>query len=86
MAKKQLHEISEENLLSELASLKNNLNKMKLEKAVRGIADTSQFSKMRENIAQILTELRKRDLAEYTPEELEDRSRIRARRARLKKA
>jgi ribosomal protein L29 len=86
MAKKQLHEISEENLLSELASLKNDLNKMKLEKAVRGIADTSRFSKMREHIAQILTEVRKRDLSEYTPEELEDRSRIRARRARMKKA
>jgi ribosomal protein L29 len=86
MAKKQLHEISEENLLSELASLKNDLNKMKLEKAVRGVADNSQFKKMRFNIAQILTELRKRDLAEYSPVELEDRSRIRARRARLKKA
>jgi ribosomal protein L29 len=86
MAKKELHEITEENLLSELASLKNDLNKMKLEKAVRGVADNSQFKKMREHIAQIFTELRKRDLSEYTPEELEDRSRIRARRARLKKA
>ena len=86
MVKKQLNEISEENLLSELATLKNDINKLKLEKAVRGLKDTSQFKKMRENVAQLLTELRKRDLTEYTPEELEDRSRIRARRARLKKA
>ncbi len=83
---KNLHEISEDDLHSELAVLEGDLRKMSLEQSVRGIADNSQFKKMRKNIARVNTELRKRDLSEYTPEELEDRSRIRARRARLKKS
>lgn len=83
---KNLQEIPEDDLHSELAVLEGDLRKMSLEQSVRGIADNSQFKKMRKNIARVNTELRKRDLSEYTPEELEDRSRIRARRARLKKS
>ena len=83
---KNLKEISEDDLHSELSVLEGDLRKMSLEQSVRGIADNSQFKKMRKDIARVNTELRKRDLSEYTPEELEDRSRIRARRARLKKS
>ena len=83
---KNLQEIPEDDLHSELAVLEGDLRKMSLEQSVRGIADNSQFKKIRKNIARVNTELRKRDLSEYTPEELEDRSRIRARRARLKKS
>jgi large subunit ribosomal protein L29 len=83
---KNLHEISEDALENELSVLGGDLQKMKLEQSVRGISDNSQFKKMRKEIARINTELRKRDLAEYSAEDLEMRSRIRARRARLKKA
>ena len=83
---KNLHEISEDALENELSVLGGDLQKMKLEQSVRGISDNSQFKKMRKEIARIHTELRKRDLAEYSAEDLEMRSRIRARRARLKKA
>jgi large subunit ribosomal protein L29 len=83
---KNLHEISEDALENELSVLEGDLQKMKLEQSVRGISDNSQFKKMRKEIARINTELRKRDLAEYSAEDLEMRSRIRARRARLKKA
>ena len=83
---KNLKEISEDDLHSELSVLEGDLRKMGLEQSVRGIADNSQFKKMRKDIARVNTELRQRDLSEYTPEELEDRSRIRARRARLKKS
>ena len=82
--KKNLQEISEEALFSELTVLEHDLQKMKLEQSVRGIADNSQFKKMRKDIARFHTELRKRDLSEYSAEDLEMRSRIRARRARLK--
>ena len=84
--KKNLQEISGDTLTSDLAALKNDLQKMKVEQSVRGIADTSQFRKMRLEISRIKTELRRRVLAEYSAEDLELRSRIRARRARLKKA
>jgi large subunit ribosomal protein L29 len=83
---KNLQEISEEALLSELTVLESDLRKMGVEQSVRGIADNSQFKKMRKEIARVYTELRKRDLAEYSAEDLEMRSRIRERRARLKKA
>lgn len=82
--KQNLQEISEETLLSELTVLENDLQKMKLEQSVRGITDNSQFKKMRKDIARYNTELRRRDLSEYSAEDLEMRSRIRARRARLK--
>lgn len=77
--------MTEEALETELASLETDSQKMKFEQAIRGIADNSQFKKMRQNTARILTELRKRELKEYSAEDLEGRSRIRARRARLKK-
>ena len=83
---KNLQEISEEALLSELTVLETDLRKMGVEQSVRGIADNSQFKKMRKEIARVYTELRKRDLSEYSAEDLEMRSRIRERRARLKKA
>lgn len=82
--KKNLQEISEEALSSELTVLEHDLQKMKLEQSVRGITDNSRFKKMRKDIARFHTELRKRDLSEYSAEDLEMRSRIRARRARLK--
>jgi large subunit ribosomal protein L29 len=83
---KNLQEISEEALLSELTVLETDLRKMGVEQSVRGITDNSQFKKMRKEIARVYTELRKRNLAEYSAEDLEMRSRIRERRARLKKA
>ena len=84
--KKNLHEIEEDALHSELSALETDLRKMNLEHNVKGSTDNSVFKKARRNIARIYTELRKRDLGEYSAEDLEMRSRIRARRARLKKA
>lgn len=77
--------MTEEALENELTTIENDSQKMKFEQAIRGIADNSQFKKMRQDKARILTELRKRELSEYSAEDLEGRSRIRARRARLKK-
>lgn len=84
-SKNKFVELDEETLYSEVVSMKNELNKIGIEKSVRGLADTSVFKKTRKEIAQALTELRRKELVEYTAEELEERSRIRARRARLKK-
>lgn len=80
------HDMPEEELETQVSVLQSELQKMRFEKAIRGITDSSQFRKTRQNIARALTELRKRELTEYTAEDMEMRSRIRARRARLKKA
>ena len=80
------HEMPEEELAATVVASKSEIQKMNFEKAIRGINDNSQFKKTRQSIARALTELRKREMAEFTAEDLEMRSRIRARRARLKKA
>lgn len=80
------HDMPEEELEATVSASKSEIQKMNFEKAIRGINDNSVFKKTRQNIARALTELRKREMAEYTAEDLEMRSRIRARRARLKKA
>ena len=80
------HDMPEEELETAVSASKSEIQKMNFEKAIRGINDNSVFKKTRQNIARALTELRQRELAEYTAEDLEMRSRIRARRARLKKA
>ena len=82
-------ELSEEALETQVSATEAELQKMQFEKAIRGVADNSQFKKNRQNIARALTELRRREMATDTledPEFVEGRSRIRARRARLKKA
>ena len=81
-----LSEMTEDQLDTQVTASQSDLQKMKFEKAIRGIANNSVFKKTRQTIARSLTELRKREMAEYTPEDLENRSLIRARRARLKKA
>lgn len=81
-----LSEMSEEELGTQVSASESELQKMQFEKAIRGIADNSQFKKTRQTIARALTELRRREMAEYTAEDLEMRSLIRARRARLKKS
>lgn len=77
---------TEEQLSAELATLETSLNTLQFDNAIRGVADTSQFSKTRKQVARILTELRRRELAAYSADELAMRSKIRARRSRAKKA
>jgi len=83
--KKDLGVLEIPELRSEIAALKAEIKQVSFEKVIRGVSDTSQFGKTRKDIARIMTELRKRELTEYTPEQLELRSRLRSRRARLKK-
>jgi ribosomal protein L29 len=80
------NEMPEEELETMVSASETDLQKMRFEKAIRGITDNSVFKKTRQNIARALTQLRTREMAEYTAEDMEMRSRIRARRARLKKA
>ena len=71
-------------LQAELASLENEYQQMKFDHAVKGIANPMELREVRRNIARILTENRKRELAAMTPEELELRSKLRIRRRRQK--
>jgi large subunit ribosomal protein L29 len=73
---------SVEELSSELGSMESQLIQMKFDHAVRGLANPMEIRSMRRNIARINTELRSRELAAMTPEQIEMRSKLRARRRR----
>ncbi len=82
--KLELADMTVADLQAELASLENEYQQMKFDHAVRGIANPMELRDVRRNIARILTESRKRELAVMTPEQLELRSKLRARRRRQK--
>ena len=86
MAKEKLNvaEMTDADLQSQKAALEHEYQQMKFDHAVRGIANPMELRDVRRNIARILTESRKRELAVMTPEQLELRSKLRARRRRQK--
>jgi large subunit ribosomal protein L29 len=86
MAKEKLNiaEMTDADLRSELASLEHEYQQMKFDHTVKGLPNPMELRELRRNIARILTEGRSRELAAMTPEQLEMRSKLRARRRRQK--
>ena len=74
--------MSDADLSSQLPSLENQLIQMKFDHASRGIANPMEIREMRREIARAQTEIRSREMSTMTPEELEMRSKLRARRRR----
>ena len=77
-------ELNDEQLRSELQSRDREYQQMKFDHAAKGIANPMELRDLRRDIARIYTEVRKRELAAMTPEQLAMRSKIRARRRRQK--
>lgn len=86
MAKDKLNfsEMSEVELRSQLGSLENELQNMRFEHATKGLANPMEIRSVRRDIARIYTEARRRELAGMSADELEMRSKLRARRRRQK--
>ncbi|MFN4253663.1 MAG: 50S ribosomal protein L29 [Saprospiraceae bacterium] len=84
MAKEKLNlaEMDNDTLVSELASMQNDLTNMKFDHAVKGLANPMELRELRRNVARIHTEMRSRELATMSAEELALRSKLRARRRR----
>lgn len=82
MAKEKLNlvDMSDDELRSQLASAENEYQQLKFDHAAKGIANPMEIRELRRNVARILTEGRRRELEAMTPEELEMRSKLRARR------
>jgi large subunit ribosomal protein L29 len=82
MAKEKLNlvEMSDDDLRSHLASVEREYQQLKFDHAAKGIANPMEIRKMRRDIARILTEGRRREIAAMDPYELEQRSKLRARR------
>lgn len=82
MAKQKL-ELAEKtvvDLQTEAAGLEQQYQQLKFEHAVRGLGNPLDIREMRRNIARLHTELRLRELADFTPEQLASRTKLRARR------
>lgn len=76
--------MTDADLASQITSLELEYQQMKFDHAVRGLANPLELRDLRRNIARVNTEVRRRELAAYTPEQLEMRSKLRSRRSRQK--
>lgn len=74
--------MTDADLQAQLASMEHEYQQMKFDHAVKGLANPMELRELRRNIARILTEGRKRELAAMSPEDLEMRSKLRNRRRR----
>ncbi len=75
---------SEVELLGSIKSFETDLLKMRFDHAVKGLSNPLEIRFLRREIARIHTELRGREVAGMTSEQLESRTKLRARRRKSK--
>lgn len=78
----ELQEFKTEDLVSEITETEAQYRKLKFDHAVKGLDDPLTIREVRRDIARMKTELRRRELADATPEDLSQRSKTRKRRRR----
>lgn len=79
---KTLTALSVDQLQTELAELQAAYSENKFNHAVQGLANPMELREQRRNIARYMTELRGREVAAMTPDQLALRSKLRNRRKR----
>lgn len=78
----ELQEFSDTDLQAELEATESRYQKMKFDHAITGLDNPLVLREVRRDIARLKTEVRRRQLAAASEEELANRSKIRARRRR----
>ena len=76
----ELQDYSDADLKSELNTTVDQYQKLKFDHAVKGLDNPLVLREVRRDIARLQTEIRRRQLAEMSEEQLAKRSRIRSRR------
>ena len=76
----ELKEFSDDDLLSELRETETQYQKLKFDHAIKGLDNPILLREVRRDIARLKSEVRRRELAQLSEDELADRSKIRARR------
>jgi large subunit ribosomal protein L29 len=86
MAKEKLNlvDMNDDELRSQLASAEHEYQQLKFDHAAKGIANPMEIRELRRNVARILTEGRRREIAAMSPDELATRTKLRARRRRTR--
>ena len=79
-------DLSLEDLRAELADLETGYRDLKFDHYTKGLANPLELRDHRRDIARLKTEIRKRELANLSEEELANRSKIRKRRRRQRKS
>ncbi|MFN4081009.1 MAG: 50S ribosomal protein L29 [Saprospiraceae bacterium] len=80
--KVELADTSTEQLQAEVERLEQEYRQQKFDHAVKGLANPMELRAMRRNIARYYTEMRLREVAQMTPDQLQMRTKLRARRSR----
>ncbi|MEZ4906964.1 MAG: 50S ribosomal protein L29 [Saprospiraceae bacterium] len=83
MATKKFNELqnfSDEELINELKETKTEFDSLKFDHTVTGLENPLRIRMMRRDIARLNTEIRRRELVNYTEEQLNKRDKIRLRR------
>jgi len=76
----ELQEFSSEDLASELKETQDQYKKLKFDHAIKGLENPLLLREIRRDVARLKTEVRRREVAEMTPEMSAKRTKIRARR------
>ena len=80
----ELQDFSDADLQAQLEDTQSKYQKMKFDHAITGLDNPLLLREVRRDIARLSTEIRRRELAGASEEELSNRSKIRARRRRAK--
>ena len=78
----ELQDYSEADLVSELEETEVQFKKLQFDHAIKGLENPLSLREVRRDIARLKTEIRRRELAGLSAEQVENRSKIRKRRRR----
>jgi large subunit ribosomal protein L29 len=76
----ELSEMSEDDLRAELVQINTQYQKLRFDHTIKGLDNPVTLKETRRDIARIQTELRRREVGAFTPEQVAKRSKIRLRR------
>ena len=76
----ELQEINDNDLKETLTETETAYQKLTFDHAIRGLDNPLELRDLRRDVARLKTEMRRREVAAMTPEQLAKRSKIRARR------
>lgn len=76
----ELQGFSDEDLKVELTEIKSQYRKMKMDHSIRGIENPLDLREVRRDVARLKTEVRRREIAAMSEEQLLGRTKKRARR------
>lgn len=78
----ELKELNDEDLANELKLTESAFQKLEFDHTIKGLDNPLLLRETRRDVARLKTEIRRREVEAFTPEQVAGRSKIRARRRR----